>query len=331
MFMRLTNFLKDKLIFIALSFLVSGFSAFLLYMVNANIYFILFAPCIYLVGCILSLLIEFLIKNSYYKKVRNTLDSLDKKFLLSEIIERAGFYEGNLLYDILKSTSKAMNDEVAKYHTSSGEYREYIEMWVHEIKTPIAGAKLICENTGNTEVSSELDRIDGFVEQALFYSRSNNVEKDFIIKKAELKELVNQILRKNAKRLINHKINIETSGLAYEVFTDVKWTDFILQQLIDNSIKYKCNKIRIYSEQNTNAISLFIADNGIGIPKQDIGRVFDKGFTGENGRQFGKATGIGLYLCKKLCSKLGMNISIKSEQGNGTIIEMVFPKSEMYS
>lgn len=329
--MQLKMYIKDKTAFIALNIFVSSFSAFLLYMVEAKLFFMFFIPCVYLSGCAAVLMFEYISKSSYYNNLYSMLESLDKKTLLSEIAPKPNFYESHILYDILKTTGKAMNDEIAGHSLSSAEYREYIELWVHEIKTPIAGAKLMCENSGNNAMLDSLQKIDKFVEQALFYSRSNTVEKDYIIKQAQLKELVNRTLRKNAKRFIGGKISMETESLDFTVPTDVKWTDFILEQILDNAIKYESKKIKIYAEQNDNSISLFIRDDGIGIPNQDISRVFDKGFTGDNGRKYAKSTGLGLYLCKKLCLKLGLNIYINSEHGKGTVIEIVFPKSSMYN
>ena len=329
--MKLLDFLKDKAFFIIFSLVVSGFSALLLYMVNAAVYFVLFVPTIYIFGAFLSLIPEFITKNSYYKKLYNTIDALDKKHLLSEIVELPRFYEGRVLYDVLKGAGKSMNDEIAGHGAASTEYREYIELWVHEIKTPISGAKLICENNGYSGVLTELDRIDSFVEQALFYSRSSHPERDYVIRQADISEIVNRALRRNAKRLIESKISIVPTGLEQAVFTDVKWTDFILQQLIENAIKYRCGKIKIFSETNAGSVSLFVRDDGIGIPEQDLRRVFDKGFTGENGRRFGRSTGLGLYLCKKLCAKLGLGISVKSQQNEYTCVEIVFPKSDMFN
>lgn len=329
--MRLKTFFKDKVIFILLNIVIAAISAFLLYTVNANLFFTLFVPCLYLFGCAAVLFIEFISKNSYYKRLYRTLDELDRKCLLSEIMDESNFYEGQILYDILKTVNKSMNDEIASHSLSATEYREYIELWVHEIKTPIAGAKLISENTDNAALLDTLQRIDKYVEQALFYSRSNTVEKDFLIKQVELKDIVTAVLRKNAKHLIDNKISVDVTDTHDTVFTDSKWIDFILWQILDNSIKYESRKIKVYTEQNTNSVSLFICDDGIGISEQDISRVFDKGFTGKNGRTHTKSTGIGLYLCKKLCLKLGLNISLKSEQGNGVTIEIVFPKSNMYT
>ena len=327
--MKLSDYLKDKVFFTVVSLFVTGFSAFLLYMVNANIYFMLFVPVTYLAGAALSLIPEFIAKRRYYNELQSTLDTLDKKSLLSEIIKVPHFCEGRILHDVLKETGKSMNDEIARHSISSAEYREYIELWVHEIKTPIAGAKLICENDGYANVAAELDRIDSFVEQVLFYSRSSHPEKDYIIKQLELSEIVNRVLRRNAKRLIESRISVELLNLDETVFTDVKWTDFILQQIIDNSIKYRCDKIHIHGETNAGGVSLFVHDNGIGIAEQDLRRVFEKGFTGENGRQFARSTGLGLYLCKKLCDKLSLAISVKSRQKEFTCVELVFPKDDI--
>ena len=329
--MRLKTFLKDRAFFILFCLLIAAFSALLLSMVDARPFFMLFVPCVYFAGGMISLTIEFIRKNSYYKSLYRTLEELDQKCLLSEIMDKPNFYEGKMLYDVLKTSHKAMNDEIAKHRLSSAEYREYIELWVHEIKTPIAGAKLISENIDNAALLDTLQRIDRYVEQALFYSRSNTVEKDFLIKQAELKMLVSAVLRKNAKHLIDHKISVDITGVDGVVFTDAKWIDFILWQILDNAIKYEGREIKIHSEQNQSSIALFVCDNGIGIAQQDISRVFDKGFTGETGRTYAKATGLGLYLCKKLCLKLGLNISLRSEQGKGTTVEIVFPKSDMYS
>jgi len=329
--MRIGTFLKNKIDFIILNFIVAILNISMLYIVNSSSFFVLFVPVLYLFGCFFVLFIEYFRKNSYYFDLQKTIDELDQKCLLSEIIEKPNFIEGQILYDILKISDKDMNDKIAEHRISSAEYREYIELWVHEIKTPIAGALLIGENSGNAALTDTLQRIDRYVEQALFYSRSNTVEKDFLIKKVVLTEPINTILRKNAKFIIENKISMNIKDIENIVFTDTKWLEFILWQILDNSIKYKSTEIKIYSEQNPNSVSLYICDNGIGIPKQDVNRVFEKGFTGENGRNHAKSTGLGLYLCKKLCLKLGLNISLKSEQNVGTIIEIVLPKSEMYT
>ncbi|MEH7435743.1 ATP-binding protein, partial [Bacillus thuringiensis] len=131
---------------------------------------------------------------------------------------------------------------------------------------------------------------------------------------------------------INKRIKLDIKDINETVYSDRKWVEFIINQILGNSIKYSNNKeqmIRIYSIKKTNSVILNIEDNGVGIVTQDINRVFEKGFTGENGRRFSKSTGMGLYLCEKLCSKLGMKISIESEVNKGTRVTLIFPLSGM--
>jgi signal transduction histidine kinase len=325
--MKLTAFLRGKILFIVLTLFLSGFGALFLYAVNADLYFALFVPCFMFGGSVLSLLPEYITKNRYYRTLRETADLLERKDLLFEVIDSPEFCEGEILYELLRIVGKSANDEIAKHRITATEYREYIELWVHEIKTPIAAAKLLCENAHNKEIDGELDRIDRFVEQALFYARSGNAENDYMIRRIDLSELLNGTIRSGAKYLIGRKIRIRTKDLSYTVFTDPKWLSFIMWQLIENSVKYGCGSLEFSGVQNENSVSLFIRDDGVGISEKDIDRVFEKGFTGENGRRFGRSTGLGLYLCKTLCDKLGLGISIASKPGEGVVAELVFPKS----
>jgi len=333
--MKLGSFLKDKSISIIIAVLTAGFSASLIYVLGVGGYAAGFVAGVFLLGEAAALTVEFFQKRTFYNTLLQSLDKMDKKYLLSEMLDEPLFSEGKILCEVTKLTNKSMNDEIAKYRLASQEYREYIETWVHEVKTPISSSKLIIENDKNNttrNLNEELSKIENYVDQALFYSRSNHVEKDYVIKQTTLKELVNSALKKNSTLFIESRISVETSALDKKVFTDVKWTDFILGQILMNSIKYRSTdpKIQIYGLKNENSVTLMIADNGIGIPKMDLARVFEKGFTGTNGRTSAKSTGIGLYLCKKLCAKLNLGISIASTVNFGTVVSIVFPKSNMF-
>ena len=165
----------------------------------------------------------------------------------------------------------------------------------------------------------------------MFYARSNTVNKDYVVTKSNLKEIVNGAILKSKRALLSNKISIELNDLEKEVFTDSKWATFIINQIIQNSIKYskkEDKKIQLYAISKRENVVLYIKDNGIGIKKGEITRVFEKGFTGENGRTINKkSTGIGLYLCKKLCDKLGLGIELNSEKDIGTEVRIIFPKS----
>lgn len=181
-------------------------------------------------------------------------------------------------------------------------------------------------------IDEELQRIENYIEQALFYARSNTVEKDYYIKKVKLKDIVYESIKKNKNVLIQEKVSMNLHDLDLEVNTDSKWIGFILNQIIGNSIKYKkvdCRlEIEIYAKQGKENAILYIKDNGIGIKEGEVTRVFEKGFTGTNGRLVGKkSTGIGLYLCKNLCNKLGIQIELNSILDEGTKVQLVFPQS----
>ena len=267
--------------------------------------------------------------------MKKVLDELEEKYLITEIIKNASFIEGQILKEILEEIDKSMSDNVNKYKYMQEDYKEYIELWIHEIKLPIAASKMIIENNKNEitkSIDEELDKIESYTEQALFYARSNTVEKDYYVRKVNLKDIVNESIKKNKNVLIQNKFFINIHDLDFFVNTDSKWILFILNQIIQNSVKYKKNnkksEIEIYANKGLENVNLHIKDNGIGIKIEEISRVFEKGFTGINGRVPNKkSTGIGLYLCRKLCDKLGIGLRLNSKAGEGTEVVIVFPKS----
>lgn len=225
-----------------------------------------------------------------------------------------------------------MRDEINTIKKQRKDYKEYIEKWVHEVKTPISAIKLIEENNKTSTsrlVLQQLEEIDTYVEQALFYARSEDVEKDYLVKEISLDECINRVITKNKQVLILNNINIEIDDINKSIYSDSKWLEFIVNQIIVNAIKYRRDDnptIKIYTNEIKNAVELIICDNGIGIPSYEIDRVFDKGFTGNKGRLNYKSTGIGLYLCKNLCDKLGLLIKIESKEDKYTKVRIIFPK-----
>lgn len=334
--MKWTAYLRDQCLPIVIWALTAGFIVMMLGTLGVNSSAQGFLVIVLAVAGIACLLYGYFRRAGFYKELLARLESLDQKYLITEMIERPDFLEGKLLYDVMIQVNKSMNDRLASYRRASNDYREYIETWVHEVKTPIASSRLMIENNKNEvtrSLETEISRIEGYVEQALFYTRSNSVEKDYIIKKVNLKEMISSCVKKNARALIESRISVQMQDLEEDVFTDAKWIDFIVGQILSNSIKYRRDQdpqIKIFAEKKENSIRLSICDNGIGIPPQDIRRVFEKGFTGENGRRFTRSTGMGLYLCKKLCEKLGLSISLTSQVGQGALIEILFPKSKMF-
>ena len=278
---------------------------------------------------------DFIKRRRYYRDLLSTLEELDRKTLIGSVIGEPDFTEGKIMRAVLLECNKEQNDAVASIRRDSEDYREYIETWAHEIKTPLASTRLILENHPGAvgeDISRELDRVDFLLEQTLFYARSAQTHKDYIIRKTSLRALVNSVIRRNSRAFIENKIAVEPLSADIEVYTDVKWMEFILNQIVNNAIKYKQDTapaIRFSADCRENSVYLKVADNGIGIPESDLPRIFDKGFTGQTGRRYGKSTGIGLYLCQKLCRKLGVGIFAQSQEGQGTELTIEFPVSEM--
>ena len=331
--MTIIEYIKDKLLFISINFIMFIITAVLLVLVDVSPVVIFLIFCIWFFPIISYMLNEFLKQKRYYDEIEEMLNNLEKKYMIAEIMKEPNFIEGKITYNILKTISRNMHEEVKYYRILQEEYREYIETWVHEIKTPIASAKLILDNNKNdvlnSKINKQLNRIEDFVEQALYYSKSNDVSNDYIIKEFNLKNAVNSVIRRNSSDFINKKIKLEIEDIDdKKIFSDIKWVEFIINQIVVNSIKYSKsdnNKVKIKAYSKQNATVLEIEDNGVGIEENDVNRVFDKGFTGENGRRFTKATGMGLYLSKKLCKKLGLGIKLESEKDKGTKVSIIFP------
>ena len=331
--MKFSEFLKEKIIsFIIITLVIITIEIFLMpYSINTLIK--IYIPISILFCYLLIVFIEYLKKKNFYNNLTKNLENLDKKYLIPEIIDKADFLEGKILINTLKEIEKSMAEHVNEYKFANEEYKEYIELWIHEIKTPIAVSKMIVENNPSEvtkNINEEIEKVEYFVEQALFYARSNNVEKDYIIKPMNLQKIINSVILKNKRSFISKKIKLNIHDVDKEVYSDSKWMIFILNQIIINSIKYSKKdkaEIEIFSEEYKDNTVLYIKDNGIGIESDNLPRVFEKGFTGENGRKINKSTGIGLYLCKKLCDKLGQNIEINSVLNIETVVKIYFPKN----
>lgn len=275
-------------------------------------------------------------KKKYFQDIEQLIDQLDKKYLLSEMIGKGKTQEQQQIYQIVKEMGKSMSGQVNAYKYANREYKEYIEMWIHEVKIPIAAAKLVLANHKNEvslSVEEELKKIEDYTEQALFYARSNYVEKDYLISWISLKEAVHQMLMRNKRNLIEGNAQINIHDLDKTVLSDGKWLGFILNQVLSNSIKYAGDitlQLELYADENNGQINLHLKDNGIGVIPEDLLLVFEKGFTGTNGRMTTKSTGLGLYLCRKLCDRLGHKIQLLSDGANGSEVIISFSRTNFY-
>lgn len=333
--MKLRDYIKERAIFLIGNLVLFIFVAIFLWLIKVQGVVIVIVWIGWFGPLSISYISEFVKRKRFYDTLQINLETLDKKYLLSEIMEEPDFLEGQVVYDILKTTDKQMHEHVNSYKHKQTEYREYIEAWVHEIKTPIATSKLMLENQKNEAtkgIIEELNKIEDYVEQALYYARSNSAGKDYLVKEFDLKACVSKVIKRNAKSFIHKKIQLELAEVDEVVFSDEKWVEFIINQIIVNAINYSYkadSKIQISAKKYENNLVLSIVDNGVGIDEKDVGRVFEKGFTGENGRLYRKSTGMGLYICKTLADKLHLGLTLTSTKDVGTEVNIIFPKSKI--
>ena len=304
--MRFRDYLKDKLLYIILLIACILSVEILLIPIINYVYIKIYVAIVPIVLFLIPFFIEYYKKKEYYSEIKARVNELEEKYLITELLPKGDFLDAKINKDNILEIGKSMLENVNKYKYLQEDYKEYIELWIHEIKIPIATSKMIVENNKSEvtkSIDEELDKIENYIEQALYYARSNTVEKDYIIKKNNLKDIVSSTILKNKTTLIQNNVKIEMENLEEEVYTDSKWCVFILSQIIQNAIKYskKQNKeIKLYAENKRENVILYIKDNGIGIDKAEIGRVFEKGFTGTNGRQEKKVNWNWFILMQKI-------------------------------
>jgi len=333
--MKFGRYILDHKVWLGIgAFLILTINIFLMTLKSSG-YLMLYVTVAVGLGVILGMYLDYVRIRRFLMEIRQNVDEIDEKYLVADLLAKPEISEEEIICDILKTMELSMAGRVSDYRRRSEEYKEYVETWVHEVKIPISTARMIIENHRSDSVEEsgivdEVERISTYVEQALFYARSEAVEKDYYVKSLNLSEVVGSALTARKKSLISMKASIDMTGLedATEVLSDGKWLTFILGQIIDNSIKYaKADEklsLTFFVREDEGRRSLVIKDNGIGMKEEEIDRAFEKGFTGTNGRIGKASTGIGLYLCKKLCLRLGHDINLESKLGEGTSVIITF-------
>lgn len=223
--------------------------------------------------------------------------------------------------EIVAELKEKMSELEEKDQSSYREMIEYYTMWAHQIKTPIAAMRLLLqqeESDKNRELLSELFKIEQYVLMVLQYLRLGSESNDLVLKQQSLDDIIRQAVKKYAPLFIRKKLTLVYTPVNCQVLTDEKWMEFVLEQILSNAIKYtKRGSVAIYMDEQAEK-TLVIADTGIGIAAEDLPRVFEKGYTGCNGRYDKGSTGIGLYLCRRALNRLSHTIRVESELGQGT-------------
>lgn len=339
--MKLRDYVKDKILFLcfycALLLLLFCFLRITGYPADYSLLFAgLMTFLVLLYGGI-----DFYRKKSYFEQLFIQLEQLDKPYLIGEVMDKSPLLTDRLYRRVLRLSNRSVIETIHALEQEKLEYREYIESWIHEVKAPLTAVNLMCarklrEADGDAaffrKMLRETESMEHAVEQALYYARSDEVYQDFLITSCSLNDVVREAVTHNRRLLTACHIKLQFDlPEDCRVWCDGIWLVFILSQLIRNSAQYRRNdsgKITFSAKEEEKRVILSVLDDGSGIPENEIDRIFEKGFTGTNGRDRKKSTGMGLYLCRKLCRKLGLSIYAQSVEGKYTQITLEIPREE---
>ena len=291
---------------------------------------------VFMIGVVIAVLImtkylmDWYRKKKYFEIITERVKDLKEPWLIAELLPVSYTIEDEIYQELLRKVGSSAIEEIHKIEDEQKEYEDYIEQWIHEVKTPITSIHLmlenrISENPGlKRDLNVELSRLENDVELALYYARSEQIYRDYLIQKLNVRKVLLKVVNKNRTVIMNSSVAIDLDcDEALYAYGDEKWLVFMLTQVLLNAIKYKAEadaKVVMRAKRDNKRIVLNIIDNGKGIKKEELPRIFDKGFTGSNGRDNEKSTGMGLYLVHKLCEKLEIDIEADSVYGEFTEI-----------
>lgn len=274
----------------------------------------------------------------YKKKCLRLADAALKEGESESSLPIADNLSEAIYQEILAGKEQEVRRMITEYDEKKRDMADYYTMWIHQIKTPIAAMHLLLEDAEETseeqairQASEELFKIEQYAEMALHYARLDSLTSDLAFKRYDLHEIAKQAVRKYAVLFIGSGLTFTMEEFSLKAVTDEKWMSFVIEQVLSNAIKYtKTGGIFIYGanaagERQTGEVTyMVIEDTGIGIRKEDLPRIFERGFTGYNGRMDKKSTGIGLYLCHQIMGRLGAAIRVESKEGEGTKVLLGF-------
>lgn len=313
---RIKDYFVSRIGFYVLFLIFIGIYYLVFYLYNGLIDAVVYATYVCLFLIFVYFCIDFYI---FYKKSQQLDDLLKlKDVYIQDLPQSSSSIE--LQYQQLITKLDEMHRTLQQVNESQyNESLDYFTLWVHQIKTPISALRLLIQSreASETELQIQILRIEQYVEMALQYIKMSHMSQDLSIHHYRLENIVSEVIKKQAPFFIYKKLKLDLESFSYSVLTDEKWLSFVLEQILSNALKYtKEGSIHIYMKGDT----LCIQDSGIGIKEEDLPRVFEKGFTGYNGRMDKKASGLGLYLCKQIVDNLGYSMNIESVVGKGTLV-----------
>lgn len=337
--MSIRKYLKDQSLLLLGWLLFMGLTVFVLWLtpgIDFSWTSIIYVALIQLVIFAALLAYHYYYKNRWWKR----LQLVENDSAIQNYMSGARTNAEELQQDYINQIIREHQEMIQEIVAAQEEQKDYIDSWVHEIKVPLTASQLLLRSVEfdipdekYIQLENELNQIDGYVEQVMYVARLDNFSKDYLIENTSLKRVILPVIRSNANYLIQKKLRYEVVGEDQTVLTDGKWIGFILQQILSNAIKYtpENGSILLLLDKEEKGVSLAVKDSGIGIPEEDLRRIFDKGFTGKNGR-FSEmhSTGLGLYLALNLAQQLGVELSVASKVGEGTTVTLFFPYLAYY-
>ncbi|MCJ8007071.1 sensor histidine kinase [Lederbergia wuyishanensis] len=320
------NYFRDNRLLLLIFFLALAFISIIIWLdPNMHIHLSNLLYLLFILTLLFSLffLYDYRKKKEFYRELK---EKIEGGYILEP--SQKSKSEEKLFIELLNTHKQQYEQKIESIKKEQKEFHEYLTSWVHEIKTPISVTKMMIETDQlSSSLEEEIGKIDHLVEQALYYNRTSDFSKDYFIQEIDVEQIIKEAIKGNRKLFLSKKIRIQLDLTSLEVLTDKKGLLFIVNQFLSNSLKYTPGggEISVHIQQNERRI--IIRDNGMGVPSEDLPRVFQKGFTGKNGRQVAASTGMGLYLANKIATKLGHQLSIHSREGSYTEASIYFSKT----
>ena len=322
---KLLHYFYDKKAFYLLSLSFILIFYIILYLYNALIDAIQYATILCLVLLVIYFCVDFTID---YRKTKRLESLLQMKNIYALDLPSSSLFLEKQYQLLLHQMNDLLKETKAFQENNNQEMLDYFTMWVHQIKTPIFALRLLIhsQNASSQEMLLQVLKIEQYVDMALHYMKLGQISSDLRIQYYDLNHIIQDVLKKEATFFIQKKLTLQLDHIDLKVLTDEKWLSFVLEQILSNALKYtKTGGIHIYVKEEV----LYIEDSGIGIKAEDLPRIFEKGFTGYNGRMDKKASGLGLYLCARILKYLGHPIQLSSKQGVGTTVMIDFHVQEL--
>lgn len=318
--MKLRDYLASKAIMlcaVGIALVLWGVFA---YLCGANAVLLWGSEAFFVVAVIVRYSVGYLVVNSRLKRVQKSRDELDKKYLLGELLPKPHDSVEREYYDVMSSVSRSAIGEVESAEREKEEYCEFVEQWIHELKTPLTACSLICDNGGEkAKLKRELKRADNIADTALYYARLRSLQNDTVIAATDLRKTLDDAVMSQRELLTAAKISVEING-GFTVSTDGKAVGFVIKQLLINCAKY-CAGCHIVMTAENGVLSF--SDNGVGIAPNELPLIMRRGYTGTAGRRIG-STGMGLYISSEICKRLEIDFTAQSEVGAGTTFFLKF-------